>query len=72
MTRKNILISDWVDAIPAKDLNKITEEGFNKKKIGKIKGDAKSSFEKIQKVSGRFFCWGLKVYSTLFLKFGGF
>ena len=35
LTRKNILISDWVDAIPAKDMNKITEEGFNKKKIGK-------------------------------------
>jgi len=35
LTRKNILISDWVDAIPAKDLNKITEEGFNKKRIGK-------------------------------------
>ena len=35
LTRKNILISDWVDAIPAKDINKITEEGFNKKKIGK-------------------------------------
>ena len=35
LTRKNILVSDWVDAIPAKDLNKITEEGFNKKKIGK-------------------------------------
>ena len=34
LTRKNILISDWVDAIPAKDMNKITEEGFNKKKIG--------------------------------------
>ncbi len=35
LTRKNILISDWVDAIPAKDMNKITKEGFNKKKIGK-------------------------------------
>ena len=35
LTRKNILISDWVNAIPAKDMNKITEEGFNKKKIGK-------------------------------------
>ena len=35
LTRKNILISDWVDAIPAKDLNKITEEGFNKKRIGR-------------------------------------
>ena len=35
LTRKNILISDWVDAIPAKDMNKITEDGFNKKKIGK-------------------------------------
>ena len=35
LTRKNILISEWVDAIPAKDMNKITEEGFNKKKIGK-------------------------------------
>ena len=35
LTRKNILISDWVDAIPAKDMSKITEEGFNKKKIGK-------------------------------------
>ena len=35
LTRKNILISDWVDAIQAKDMNKITEEGFNKKKIGK-------------------------------------
>ena len=35
LTRKNILISDWVDAIPAKDINKITEKGFDKKKIGK-------------------------------------
>ena len=35
LTRKNILISDWVDAIPAKDMSKITEEVFNKKKIGK-------------------------------------
>ena len=35
LIRKNILISDWVDAIPAKDLNKITEEGFNKKRIGR-------------------------------------
>ena len=35
LTRKNILVSDWVGAIPAKDINKLNEKGFNIKQIGK-------------------------------------
>ena len=35
LTRKNILISEWVNGIPAKNINKIVEEGLDTKKIGK-------------------------------------
>ena len=35
LTRKNILISEWVNGIPAKNINKIEEEGLDTKKIGK-------------------------------------
>ena len=35
LTRKNILISEWVNGIPAKDVNNIVEEGLDTKKIGK-------------------------------------
>ena len=35
LTRKNILISEWVNGIPAKNINKIAEQGLDAKKIGK-------------------------------------
>ena len=35
LTRKNILISEWVDAIPAKNINALDKAGYNFKKIGK-------------------------------------
>ena len=35
LARKNILISEWVDAIPAKNMNELNKAGYNFKKIGK-------------------------------------
>ena len=35
LTRKNILISDWVEAIPAKDLIELNSKKINLKKVGK-------------------------------------
>ena len=35
LTRKNILISDWVEAIPAKDLKELDNNKINLKQVGK-------------------------------------
>ena len=35
LTRKNILISDWVEAVPAKDLVELNNKKINLKKVGR-------------------------------------